>query len=206
MKKMIIGMLLLVTFLTYGQSNAGAIKFGFYKPSATDAGFIIGMEYGKHVDENLDVCLSVDWFKKDMVEKDYADDVDSSHPDLDDEVYDKLSESTIYDFPVMLNLTAKFPINPKFKWFLSGGFGAEMLYYSYNKFEADDKYDEKSEFAFDFNWRLGSGVMYNLGRNSEIFGEFTYHYSKPSYEIDDYKEVEVDMSGILGRCGVRYFF
>jgi len=49
-------------------------------------------------------------------------------------------------------------------------------------------------------------VLYNLGRNSEAFGEFTYHYAKPSYDIKDYKEAEIDMSGILGRCGVRYFF
>lgn len=206
MKKIIIGLLLLISISVYAKTNVGAIKFGFFNPSATDAGFIVGMEYGKHIDDNLDVCMSFDWFKKDLEDDRYVKKIESAGGEIDATIKEKLSESTIYDFPIMLNLTAKFPITPKFKWFLNGGFGAEMLYTSYNKFKSSDDYEEESEFAFDFNWRAGGGVMYNLGQNSELFGEFTYHYSKPSYELDDYYEKEFDMCGILGRCGVRYFF
>ncbi|MFA6653839.1 MAG: hypothetical protein WCS93_05850, partial [Candidatus Delongbacteria bacterium] len=123
----------------------------------------------------------------------------------------KLSETIIYDFPLMVSVTAKFPINNKMKWFATGGLGAEMLYASYNSYDSDE-IDEKSELAFDFNWRLGGGIMYNLGARSEIFGELAYHYSKPSYEYEDEiggvdytLEREYDMSGILSRVGVRFF-
>jgi len=52
----------------------------------------------------------------------------------------------------------------------------------------------------------GGGAIYNLGEKSEIFGEVAYHYSKPSIDDDNGITTEYDMSGILSRVGVRFFF
>jgi hypothetical protein len=44
---------------------------------------------------------------------------------------------------------------------------------------------------------------------SEVLAEVGYHYSKPSYEYEDNNRTftrEYDMSGILTRVGVRFFF
>ncbi len=215
MKKLIFLFLFSILTFSFAQSNAAAIKLGFYKPSATDGGFIIGYEGGKHIDEALDVCWSVDWFKKDFEDTSALGDSTSINGNLHGDDSKLLAETTIYSFPVMLSLTAKFPLANKTKWFLTGGFGAEMLYASYHKF-ADGVVDEEweHELAFDWNWRLGAGILYNLGTYSELFFETTWHYSVPSFDYEFENEDgdtftgtrEYDMMGILARVGVRYYF
>jgi opacity protein-like surface antigen len=208
MKKLTMVIFLLAIMSVYSQGKIGAIKAGMFFPGACEGGFDLGIEYGLHVDTNLDVAVEMGWFKKDYEDEDFENEYENV-PGLVGADMAKLSETTIYDFPLMLMVTAKFPINFSYKWFATGGLGAEMLYASYNTFDGDDK----SELAFDFNWRLGGGVLYNLGERSEVLMEVGYHYSKPSYEYEDdisgtdvtFKR-EYDMSGILGRVGVRFFF
>jgi hypothetical protein len=211
MKKYLFIAVAVMMFSLTGQQKIGAIKAGMMFPQACEGGFDLGIEYGLHIDTNLDVSLSLDWFKKEFEDKDAKGEYEEI-PGLTADQLVKLSETTIYDFPLMVAVTAKFPFTDKVKWFATGALGAEMLYASYNTFDGDEM-DEKSELAFDFNWRLGGGAIYNLGQRSEVFGEIAYHYSKPSYEYEDEiggteytLEREYDMSGILSRVGVRFFF
>jgi opacity protein-like surface antigen len=211
MKKYImIGALAVICALS-AQQKIGAIKAGMFFPQACEGGFDLGVEYGLHIDTNLDVSVSLDWFKKEFDDKEARGEYENIPGFTADELA-KLSETTIYDFPLMVSITAKFPFNDKVKWFATGGLGAEMLYASYNTFNTAD-IEERSELAFDFNWRLGGGAIYNLGRRSELMAELAYHYSKPSYEYEDEidgneytLEREYDMSGLLSRVGVRFFF
>ncbi|MDY0018247.1 MAG: outer membrane beta-barrel protein, partial [Candidatus Delongbacteria bacterium] len=182
-----------------------AIKAGMFFPQACDGGFDLGFEYGYHIDTNLDVGLSLDWFKKEFTDKDYIGDVENIQGDLTGTQYKNIGKVTIYDFPVMVSVTAKFPINNKLKWFALGGLGAEMLYASLEAYEDASGTYEETVLAFDFNWRLGGGIMYNLGARSEVFGELAYHYSKPSFDDDNGITTEYDMSGIMSRVGVRFF-
>ena len=205
MKKMIAIMIVTAAFGLSAQKNMGAIKAGMFFPQACDGGFDLGFEYGYHIDTNLDVGLSLDWFKKEFTDKDYIGDVENIEGDLSGTQYKNIGKVTIYDFPVMVSVTAKFPINNKLKWFALGGLGAEMLYASLEAYEDASGTYEESVLAFDFNWRLGGGIMYNLGARSEIFGELAYHYSKPSFDDDNDITTEYDMSGILSRVGVRFF-
>ena len=204
MKKIITMTILLVIMLVYSQGKIGAIKAGMFFPGACEGGFDLGIEYGLHIDTNLDVAVEIGWFKKDYDDKDVRDEYESI-PGLTADELKILSETTIYDFPVMVMVTAKFPINFSYKWFATGGLGAEMLYASYNTIDDDTEH----ELAFDFNWRLGGGILYNLGERSELLAEIGYHYSKPSYEYEDSNQTfkrEYDMTGLLGRVGVRFFF
>jgi opacity protein-like surface antigen len=209
-KYMIIAAMTVLTALG-AQQKIGAIKAGMFFPQACEGGFDLGFEYGLHIDTNLDVALSLDWFKKEFNDKEAKGEYENI-PGLTADQLAKLSETVIYDFPLMLSVTAKFPFTNKIKWFATGGLGAEMLYASYNTFNTE-KIEEKSELAFDFNWRVGGGAIYNLGQRSELLGEIAYHYSKPSYEYEDEingikytLEREYDMSGIMSRIGVRFFF
>lgn len=211
MKKYIIIAIAAVIFSLGAQQKIGGIKAGMMFPQACDGGFDLGIEYGLHIDTNLDVSVSLDWFKKEFEDKDAKGEYEDI-PGLTAEEVLKLSETTIYDFPLMLAVTAKFPFTDKIKWFATGALGAEMLYASYNTFNTDE-IEETSELAFDFNWRLGGGAIYNLGQRSELLAEIAYHYSLPSYEYEDdvngtkyTLEREYDMSGILSRVGVRFFF
>jgi opacity protein-like surface antigen len=208
-KYMIIAAMTVLTALG-AQQKIGAIKAGMFFPQACEGGFDLGFEYGLHIDTNLDVALSLDWFKKEFTDKDYIGDVEQYDNTIIGTQYKDLGKITIYDFPLMLSVTAKFPFTNKVKWFGTGGLGAEMLYASMKTYDANDGAEvetkDESTFAFDFNWRLGGGVMYNLGARSEVFGELAYHYSKPSFEDDNGITTEYDMSGIMSRIGVRFFF
>ena len=208
MKKITMITILIAIMSMYSQGKIGAIKAGMFFPGACEGGFDLGIEYGLHIDTNLDVAVEMGWFKKDYEDEDFEKEYENI-PGLSGADMAQLSETTIYDFPLMVLVTAKFPINFSYKWFATGGLGAEMLYASYNTFDDDTKH----ELAFDFNWRLGGGILYNLGERSEVLMEVGYHYSKPSYEYEenisgtDYTfKREYDMSGILGRVGVRFFF
>jgi len=209
MKKLIAILMIAAAFGLYSQKNMGAIKAGMFFPQACDGGFDLGLEYGFHIDTNLDVGVSLDWFKKEFKDKDYIGEVEQYDNTVVGTQYRDLGEITIYDFPVMVAVTAKFPLGDKLKWFATGGLGAEMLYASMKAYDSNDGSEidtkEESTLAFDFNWRLGGGVMFNLGQRSEIFGEIAYHYSKPSFEDENGITTEYDMSGIMSRVGVRFF-
>jgi len=207
MKKYMLITLAAVIFSLNAQQKIGAIKAGMFFPQACESGFDLGLEYGLHIDTNLDVALSLDWFKKEFTDKDYVGDVEDMDGYINGEQYSNLGDVTIYDFPLMLSVTAKFPFNDKVKWFATGGLGAEMLYASLTAYDKDEQdTNEESVLAFDFNWRLGGGAIYNLGEKSEVFGEIAYHYSKPSIEDDNGIITEYDMSGVMSRLGVRFFF
>jgi opacity protein-like surface antigen len=210
MKKILFVAIVIAMVSVYGQRRMGAIKAGMFFPQASEGGFDLGLEYGMKIDTNLDVALSLDWFKKEFRDKDYIGDVEQYDGTIVGTQYKDLGKITIYDFPLMVTVTAKFPLGRQLKWFALGGLGAEMLYASIDTYDSNDgsevKTKEESTLAFDFNWRLGGGVMYNLGQRSEVFGELAYHYSKPSFEDDNGITTEYDMSGIMSRVGVRFSF
>lgn len=210
MKKLLVALVALIAFSANAQQNAAAIKLGFFTPKAAETGFIIGYEQGRHIDDNLDVAVSFDWYKKKFNDENVKAAVDVI-PGLTGTDKEKLSETTINDFPIMVSITAKFPVAPKVKAYATGGFGGELLFATYQTYTG--KIEEKTETAFDWNWRLGGGALYQLGQNSEIFGELVFHYSVPSYEYEQTVGTttstltrEYDMYGVLGRVGVRYYF
>jgi len=158
MKKYMLLAITIFAFSIYAQQKIGAIKAGMFFPQACDGGFGIGLEYGLHIDKNLDVALGLDWFKKEFTDKEYVGDVEDLDGYIDGTQYSNLGDVTIYDFPLMLSVTAKFPIGQTAKWFATGGLGAEMLYASLTAYDEDEQDTvEESVLAFDFNWRLGGG-------------------------------------------------
>lgn len=207
MKKILFVVIIIAMASVYGQNKMAAIKAGMFFPQACDGGFDLGLEYGMKIDTNLDVGMSLDWFKKEFEYKEYIDAVEDVNGELVGDQYKNLGDVTIYDFPLMIAITAKFPLGRQLKWFAMGGLGAEMLYASLSAYDKKaDEINEETVLAFDFNWRLGGGIMYNLGQRSEVFGELAYHYSVPSIEDDSGITTEYDMSGIMSRIGVRFSF
>ena len=59
MKKLII-IFALLSINSFPQWNTGAVKLGYFNPSATDGGFIIGFEGGRHFDKYMSWNWSVD--------------------------------------------------------------------------------------------------------------------------------------------------
>lgn len=210
MKIILLVISLFITSNIFAQNGAAAIKLGHFSPAASDGGFIIGYEGSLFVDSRLLFGWSFDWFHKNYVDKKLISQfnqigVGGASSEL-------RAKTNLHDFPLMINLTAKFPVSPFFDVFATGGIGAEILLINYRNYQNPDGDEFKA--AFDFNWRLGVGVLYPVGRMSELFLELGYHSSKPSweYEVNEFAqptrtfEREYDMSGVMARLGFRFYY
>jgi len=213
MKKMLMFLILSASFtILSAQHNWSAFKLGFFDPQATDAGFILGYQGGKYVDEFVDIGWSIDWFNKNYVDKALADQFSQFSPQISGEVNELRAKTNLHDIPVMFNITAYFDAGRKLEAFASAAVGAEVLLVFYRNYQNPE--DDELKGAFDFSWRLSGGLVYELGRRSELLLELGYHSSAPSWEFevtDDLGRKRVferkyDMSGIMMRAGVKIYY
>lgn len=211
MKKILLLLIILTTGIS-AQWNTGAVKLGYFNPSATDGGFIISYEGGRHFDRYLSWNWSLDWFHSDYVDKKLITELDQYYPGAVGEVNELRATTNIHDFPVMLGITARFPMTKRSQFYVTGSLGAEMMLINYRNFQ--NPVEDEFKAAFDFNWRIGFGVAFAIGPRTEFFGELNYHESNPSwrYESDNYYypsailERSYNMSGFMSRIGIRFFY
>lgn len=205
--------ILIVTGQNVAQVNSGALKFGFLNASSTGTGFIVGYEGGRYVDEFLHIGWSADWFHKQFVDKTFVDELNSIYGITGGEINELRAETNVHSLPLMISVTGSRYVAPRTRIFATGGVGAELMLIFYRDFMNPEQDDFQG--AFDMNWRLGFGAIYEFGRFSELFGEVAYHHSNPSwtYEVDDPAigmkrtyERSFDMSGIMMRVGVRFYW
>jgi len=213
MKKFTFLILMFCSIQLFAQHGSAAIKIGSFAPEATESGFIVGYEGGMRMDRNLVIGWSVDWFHKNYIDQSLISEYEKYYDIVDYSEYEIRAKTNIHDIPLMFTVTAKFPVNRRAAAFINGAMGAEVLIVNYRNFHAPN--DDDTEWAFDFSWRIGAGMSYMLGRRSEIFGELTYHNSEPSweYEVADQNTGQVriferkfDMSGVMGRIGIRFYY
>lgn len=212
MKKLIMFFLML-TGISSAQWGTSSVKLGYFNPSATEGGFIIGFDAGQFVDRNFSWNVSLDWFHKNYIDKRLVAELDNYYTGTIGTINELRATTNIHDFPVMLNIIAKFPLTQRSQFYLTGGVGAEVLLISYRNF----LYPEEDDFeaAFDFNWRVGFGASLAVGVRSEVFTEITYHNSNPgsTYEVESTEfyparifERSYDMSGVMARIGFRFYY
>jgi len=198
--------------LIFAQRSSGSVKLGYFNPNAVDGGFIIGYEGLTNYDANFKLGWSADWFHKSYTDQVLVNNYTSylGIPTITNEL---LAKTNIHSIPVMATVTAEAFLLPRVKVFVTGGAGLESMLIFYSNFENTDKNDFKA--AFDFAWRVGAGLLYELGRRSDLFAELTYHSSKPSwsYEIKDPNtgqnhqfERSFDMQGFMARVGFRFYY
>lgn len=212
MKKLLLLLILTMPLTSlFAQRNSAAIKLGYFNPESAEGGFIIGYEGGRMIDRNFELGWSVDWFHKSYVDKQLVHELNTYYGTnfLINEIRAK---TDIHSIPIMVTMTAFLQMNRRSGFYITGGIGGELLLINYNDFYNPNEDD--LETAFDFAWRAGAGMNFRLGRRSEIFTEVTYHHSEPSweYEVEDSRgfvrvfEREYDMSGLIVRGGVRFYF
>ncbi|HAB53711.1 MAG: hypothetical protein A2315_10020 [Ignavibacteria bacterium RIFOXYB2_FULL_35_12] len=212
MKKAILVFILMLTSNSFAQLNSASIKLGYFNPTATDGGFIIGYEGGKIIDERLLFGWSIDWFHSNYVDKKLVSEFNQVYPISIGQVNELRAKTNLHEFPILLNFRGEFPVAPLTRFYATGGVGIEFLLINYRSFQNPENDEFKA--AFDFSWRIGAGVLYRIGSRSEIFGQIDYHSSEPSweYEVNDggigkrIFERSFDMSGIMARVGLRFFY
>jgi len=196
----------------FPQWNTGAVKLGYFNPSSTDGGFIIGIEGGQHFDKYMSWTWSLDWFNRNYVDKKLVSELNQFYPGANGEINELRASTNIHDFPVMFGISARFPVSNRAQFYATGSLGAELLIINYRNFQ--NPMDDEFEAAFDFNWRFGVGAAFAISPHSEFFGEITYHESHPSWTYDDNRfnypngvlERSYNMSGFMTRVGVRFFY
>lgn len=215
MKKITILFMIFITSTNlYSQHRSSTIKLGNFSPGATESGFVIGYEGGKYIDKNFDIGWSLDWFHKNYVDQTLVDEFNDYYFGyFESELNEVRAKTNLHSIPLLFNIRAKFPMAPRISTYITGGVGVEALLIFYRDYLNPSQ--DEFEGAFDFNWRLGFGMSFELGRRSDIIAELAYHSSTPSwnYEIDDpvvgHKRIlerEFDMSGLMARIGVKFYY
>ena len=212
MKKLFL-ILITLPLITFAQHKIGAVKAGMYSPSATDAGFVIGYEGGWYIDDNFMVGFSADWFNKNYVDRRLVADFNEFFGHIDSELNELRAKTNLHSIPLMFNINASQHIAPRASVFFTAAAGLDVLLIFYRNYE--NPQDDEFQGAFDFAWRLGGGIAYELGRRSDLILELAYHGSRPSweYEVKDrftgrtkVFERSFDMDGLMMRCGFRFYF
>lgn len=210
MKKLALLIVFTLSYNSFAQSGAAAIKLGAFTPGATNTGFIIGYEGGKYIDQNFNFGWSIDWFHKNYVDKELVKKFDEIYH-VSGSINELRASTNIHDLPLMVNVTVKFRAAPRTKVYLTGGVGAEVLFIDYRNYNNPDQSEFKA--AFDFDWRIGLGGAYNIGPRSELLVEMDYHRAQPSWtynvNIDGVErtfERVYDMSGLMFRVGFRFYY
>jgi opacity protein-like surface antigen len=213
MKNAFFFLLIFIPVSIYAQRGTGAIKLGHFSPSVTEGGFIIGFEGGRAVDRNLNIGVSLDWFHKNYVDKQLVQNLDDIYGIGGGSINELRAQTNLNDLPLMLNITANFPMAPLVSFFATGGVGAEILLINYSNFDNPDQ--DEFQSAFDFDWTVGAGIAYELGPRSDIFGELSYHAAQPSWQYETFDPVSnrkrtfersFDMSGMMFRIGIRFYY
>jgi hypothetical protein len=213
MKKKLLFFIVFIPVSIFSQFHSNAIKFGYFEPAATSGGFIIGYEGGKYFDRNFSFGWSIDWFHKSFVDQKLVEEFNYMFGIANYTINELRAKTNLHSIPLMFKVTGCIPIAPRMKAFINGGLGAEVLLIFYSNYQNPNK--DEFTGAFDFNWNVGTGIMFALGRNSDIFFEIAYHFSEPSwtYEMNDVNssytrifERRYDMSGIMTRVGFRFYY
>ena len=212
MKKYIAVLIIFLPSFIFAQSHIGSVKLGVFTPSATDAGFIIGYEGGWYIDNHFFAGWSVDWLNKNYVDQTLVAQFNDFYGP-NSTLNELRAKTNLHAIPIMGSMTASWPIGPRTNAFVTGAAGIEMLLIFYRNYENPN--NDEFHGAFDFAWRLGGGVAYELGPRSDVLFEIDYHHSQPSwnYDVKDPQtgrtrvfERQFDMSGIMMRIGVRFYF
>ena len=205
--------LLFISSSIYSQRNTSTIKLGNFSPSATESGFVIGYEGGKYIDRNFDIGWSIDWFHKDYVDQTLVSEFNQYYGFFESELNEVRAKTNLHSVPVLFNMRAKLPMSPRVAAYVTGGVGVEALLIFYRDYQNPE--EDEFDGAFDFNWRLGMGIAFQIGRRSDLIAELTYHSSAPSwsYELDDPSvgrkrvfERVFDMSGLMARVGFKFYY
>ena len=212
MKKLTFLLLCLLPVVSFSQSHFSSVKIGAFNPGATDVGFIIGYEGGWFVDDNFLMGYSIDWFNKNYVDQRYVSQINDVYGP-NSSLNELRAKTNLHSIPLMGSITGNWPIAPRTRAFITGAAGLEVLLIFYRDYTNPNEDDFQG--AFDFCWRLGGGIMYELGRRSDAIVEIAYHSSTPGwqYEVRDSNtgikhtfEREYDMSGLMMRVGFRFYF
>lgn len=179
------------------------VRVAFLSPKDAKSGFSIGASLGAEVDEAVSIGLAADFFRRHYVKtsevatKDYESGVSET-------TVQKEVEYNTTIVPLLAELLVKMRASRVHAYLLRGGLGYELLWNKEQNFEQNVS---ERRFYSGFTWQIGGGILYRLGRRSDITAELFYS----SAEVGRNRTKtpaglpvwdQVDLSGIGGRVTI----
>jgi hypothetical protein len=205
---LIVGSVMLVMFLlgtTAAFADKGqslTFRVNYVNPENAKPGVAIGGSFGSSFNDIVTLGLGTDVYYRNytrdtLVAETVVNGVTVST------VQRELQYSTLI-FPLMAELNLKIPIAFKLSFFGDGSIGFEFMRTHVQNYQ--DSVSEKKWYA-GLAWVLGAGIMYEIGRDTDIYLEGFYKNSKVRRDLDGASEYlpifeEVNLSGIGFRLGI----
>jgi len=191
-------------FPLFAQSTILGLNGGVLFPENTESGAIIGVSWGRMLDQNISWEVEADYFwrtyTKEMTVEVNGGTTQSST------IVTEIENSTRM-LPVFFKVAFLTQLLPKLDLKIGGGLGYVFLWNDDMNYKLDV---ENSEYYSGFAWQLSAGVSFPVSRAADLYGEAAYLFSTPSTNEGTTaeglpKRTEVDISGIWLRAGLRLY-
>ncbi|MDZ7272001.1 MAG: porin family protein [candidate division KSB1 bacterium] len=179
------------------------VRVGYLNPKDAKSGFAIGASLGAEVDEAVSIGVAADLFRRHYVK---TSEVATT------EYESGLSETTVQKevdynttiLPLLAELLVKMRASRQHAYLLRGSLGYELLW---NKEQNFAQGVSETRFYSGFTWQVGGGIMFRLGRRSDMTGEIFYSSAEVSRNRTKTPAglpvwEQVDLSGIGARVTV----
>ncbi len=182
------------------------IKAGYQDPSDAEAGYILGINTGRMIDESLSWSFELSYFRKGYQKKLELGDIQQPPGGINPQQLQLEYEyrTTIVPVFVKLNLETRLSRNSPFYGRASGGLGWEMVWNNEHNYISQS---ESTRFYHGFGWQGAAGIGLRVSSSANIFIDGLYNGSKVKRNQTTNEEglptwEELDISGFGVRVGV----
>ncbi|RMH73333.1 MAG: hypothetical protein D6675_02835 [Gemmatimonadetes bacterium] len=202
------GLLLFLPSLSFAVSAYNSsfdFRVGYFNPTDTKSGWILGAQYGRAVDQRVNFGFSVDFYQQEYKKRVK---IAGSHPSGIDSHWSSIqTEFHTLLVPFMFNLSINLPVsqflvNP----YLNLGIGYQWLR---NKEQDHENNSSRTRNYGGFGWSLAGGLLYPLGSRSDLIGELFWNDATVSRSAGRKEglpiEEEIGVSGLGVRLGIRIY-
>lgn len=188
----------------FAQSTILGLNGGLLFPEDTESGTIIGLSWGRMLDQNISWEIEADYFWRTYT-KEMTVEV-SEGTTQTTTIVTEIENSTKM-LPLFFKISYLTQILPKLDLKLGGGLGYIFLWNSDVNYKLDV---ESSQSYSGFAWQLSAGLSFPISRAADFYGEAAWLFSTPSNDEGKTteglpKRSEVDVSGIWVRVGLRLY-
>lgn len=219
MRKYLIWFLILYSVPALAQPHSWTFKVGGYFPKDLKTGMMYSIDYGQIIDEHVTILFGGDFYYRSI--RNDASLGNSENLGVKIGEFEHLSEWTGWHLPLTIKAKISFPAdNLRIVPYGVAGIGYGVTHVSYdlyreipdpplvNSHSNNVEVMPSSSLTYSgFVWQAGGGVMYRLGRSSDLTAEVMYNGAMFEKDEENNRYTTLNSSGITVRAGlVLYIF
>ncbi|MGE5412161.1 MAG: outer membrane beta-barrel protein [Clostridiales bacterium] len=206
MKMRIFLFLMLFPVIVNAQWNLLSFKAGVYTPYDLKTGAIYGIDYGTVLDNNISLMLSGDLYYKSIINENYLD--NSERLGINIRTGQRLSEWIGWHLPITAKVRFEIPLEKSLlRPYAVAAIGYGVTHVSYTAFDSNNQDNEGNSFTYNgVVWQLGAGLLYRIGRNTDLLFEIIQNSAEFTEHEDFNRFTTLNSSGLIFRLGVSLEF